>query len=225
MSQRSQIYIRFQKTNHTPPVLIAKYYSWNYGERMISRARHGIEYIKRNAQHISIPDVRKKIEAVFDVNFDMKDVQLSQDILKEYLDFFIEYYANMEIFIAQDNNDGKLFVDIDEKGNVKYCFTDSALNILSPQEYMDWDYEGWETGVYLTDEEIQTCKENIDFLNNSENASLMTEQELKEFVCYDYSEQLLELAHEYDLPVVSENLHCHINFETLEVELTPEDCV
>lgn len=221
MGQRSQIYIRFQKTNHTPSILIAKYYGWNYGERMVSRARHGIEYIKRNAQYISIPDVRKKIAAVFDVNFDMKDIQFAQNILKEYLDFFTEYYANMEIFITQDNNNGKLFVDVDEEGNVKYCFTDFALNILSPQEYMDWDCEGWQTSKYLTEDEVNICKQNIDFLNN--NASLMTEQELKEFVCSDYSEQLSELAHEYNLPVIPENLHCCINFETLEVELTPEE--
>ena len=44
MGQRSQIYVRYNKDgiNH----LIARYYQWNYGERMISRCKHSIEWIK-----------------------------------------------------------------------------------------------------------------------------------------------------------------------------------
>ena len=41
MGQKSQIYVRFDKE-----LVVANYYRWNYGERMISRARYGIEYIK-----------------------------------------------------------------------------------------------------------------------------------------------------------------------------------
>ena len=37
---------------------------------------------------------------------------------------------------------------------------------------------------YLNKEEIDTCKENIKFI--SENATLMTRQELEEFINYDY---------------------------------------
>ena len=42
MGQRSQIYVRYNKK-----LVIANYYQWNYGEQMISRARYGIEYIRR----------------------------------------------------------------------------------------------------------------------------------------------------------------------------------
>ena len=38
MGQRSQIYVRFNKENGQSG-LIANYYGWNFGERMISRAR------------------------------------------------------------------------------------------------------------------------------------------------------------------------------------------
>ena len=47
IGQRSQIYIRLKDRNNNK-YLFAKYYGWNYGERMISRARYGIDYIKRN---------------------------------------------------------------------------------------------------------------------------------------------------------------------------------
>lgn len=41
MEQRSQIYVRYNKK-----LVVTNYYQWNYGERMISRTRYGIEYIK-----------------------------------------------------------------------------------------------------------------------------------------------------------------------------------
>jgi len=41
MGQRSQVYVRYNKK-----LVVTNYYQWNYGERMISRARYGIEYIK-----------------------------------------------------------------------------------------------------------------------------------------------------------------------------------
>ena len=56
MGQRSQIYIRYNvnyisgsstenPTTHNFKGLIARYYGWNYGERMVSRARYIIERI------------------------------------------------------------------------------------------------------------------------------------------------------------------------------------
>lgn len=44
MGQRSQIYIRFNDNRmESGKGLIALYYQWNYGERMVSRARQIIE--------------------------------------------------------------------------------------------------------------------------------------------------------------------------------------
>ena len=41
MGMRSQIYVKYNDR-----LIIANYYGWNYGERMISRARYGMEYLK-----------------------------------------------------------------------------------------------------------------------------------------------------------------------------------
>lgn len=82
MGQRSQIYIRIKDKNKNK-ILLAKYYQWNYGERMISRARYGIEYIKRNLDNYFHNDVIEKINRTFDVNYDMKDIQLSYNIIED----------------------------------------------------------------------------------------------------------------------------------------------
>lgn len=214
MGQRSQIYVRFVNKDNEPPTLIAKYYGWNFGERMISRARYGIEYIKEYIDYISLRDVQEKINRIFDVNFDMIDVALSQNILDEYIEQFADSdYANHEIFITQDNNDGKLFVDVTNDGTVKYCFTDYDLNILSPEQYMDWDYKGWKESEYLSADDVSKCEGNINFLN--ENVVLMTKEELMEFVNCNYSRQLTSVANKLEVAVNPEMLHCNIDFNTL----------
>ena len=75
--QRSQIYIRIKDDYNEKPTLIAKYFQWNFAERMISRSRHGIEYIKSSAEYLSSGTVKERISKIFDVNFDMKDIALS----------------------------------------------------------------------------------------------------------------------------------------------------
>ena len=44
MGQRSQIFVRYEENGQKK--MIARYYQWNYGGRMISRARYGIEWLK-----------------------------------------------------------------------------------------------------------------------------------------------------------------------------------
>lgn len=189
MGQRSQIYVRYNGK-----LILARYYQWNYGERMISRARYGIEYIKyyvdngfdfvfRNQNEI------EKMSRVFDVNFDMKDVQISNDILKEWEEYgegisFFDY-----VFTGQDNNDGQLFVDIemnDENATIKYAFFDCEIDydtIMSASEYMDWDNgdRDWQVPVpYMNADTIKTCRENIEAIN--ETAQLMTREEVNSFI-------------------------------------------
>ena len=67
MGQRSQIYIRIMDNYNENPILYAKYYSWNFAERMISRAKYGIEYIKKNIGYITLDSTKKKINRIFDV--------------------------------------------------------------------------------------------------------------------------------------------------------------
>ena len=85
MGQRSQIFVRYQETDG-PRKLVARYYGWNYGERMISRARHTMEWLKENYELISF--YAEKIPRILDTNFDMRDCVISSDILKEYQELY-----------------------------------------------------------------------------------------------------------------------------------------
>lgn len=194
MGQRSQIYIRiWDKENK--PTLYAKYFQWNYGERMISRAKYGIEYIKDSIEYLGIKSVQEKINKIFDINFDMKDVALTCDIIKEWAEQFPNEDFNTMVFEQQDNNDGKLFVDVHENGEIKYCLTDYDFKILPPNTYMDWEDENWEVSKYV---DVETCKKNIEYIN--ENAKLMTDKELQEFIHYNYIEQANKIWAEYNAP-------------------------
>ena len=69
MGQRSQIYIRYN--NGEVKGLIANYYQWNYGERMISRARWGIESILDTLKYEWYYQQKcnvTKLSRIFDVN-------------------------------------------------------------------------------------------------------------------------------------------------------------
>lgn len=191
MGQRSQIYVRYNKGDNKKG-LIANYYEWNYGERMISRARHGIEYIldivkKGYTWYFTDNFNITKISRIFDVNFDMQDVAISSDIIKEWKDEFSDEDFTEFAFKLQDNNDGKLIVDVCED-TVKYAFLDrnaSSDNIMDGEAYMCWnDSDKWRESEYLSKKDIRTCESNIKFL--TKNVKLMTKEEVEEFVNYDY---------------------------------------
>lgn len=189
MGQRSQIYIRFYDKNENRQELCALYFQWLYGDFMISRARHGIEWMQE--RKFDMWYYKKYLQKVFEVNFDIRDVTFSCDILKEWAEFekLGGTTARNYIFYGQDNNDGKLFIDIDKDGNIKYCFTDDELNILSAENYMKWDEPDFLKRPNKN--AIETCKNNIEWLNN--NAVLMNRKELNNFIDADYSKQLNEL--------------------------------
>lgn len=189
MGQRSQIYVRFN--NGDKKGLIANYYQWNYGERMISRARWGIDRIKETLKYDGWYYQTKgnvtRLSRIFDVNFDMKDVQISCDIIAEYKEEFSEENFNDFVFKMQDNNDGKLLVDINKNG-IKYAFLDwdaNSDNIMDGKAYIIWNNRGeLVESEYMPKETILICEENIKFI--SENAKLMTKEEVEEFINYEY---------------------------------------
>lgn len=49
MGQRSQIFVRFEKELGEKEI-VARYFNWNYGERMISRVYHTIAWIKAHLE-------------------------------------------------------------------------------------------------------------------------------------------------------------------------------
>lgn len=174
---------------------------------MISRARYGIEYIKRNIEYYLHDDLLEKVSRTFDINYDMKDIQLSCNILNDLKDYYLmdKKDINDYIFSQQANNDGKLFIDCDQKTNqIKYCFTDSELNLLSADEYMNWNIGfRWDTKDFSSDpdwnEIAKLCKKNIKAINK--DAKLMTGLELKQFINDDYTKQINEICIEKDIKI------------------------
>lgn len=187
MGQRSQIYVKVDGK-----LLVANYYQWNYGTRMISRARYGIEWLKEyvdnewnwmfDRNHYNF----KKLQMIWDINFDYKDIVLSSDIFKEWEDQFKDddvWTIEEFCYLAQDNNDGKLFVNVNTKTkDIKFTFTDCECKVLDPFQYMNWDQEGWmnESYKYIDRKERETCINNILTLLNI--AKLMTQEEVDEFI-------------------------------------------
>lgn len=203
MGQRSQIYIRCNGN-----LIVANYYGWNYGIRMVSRAAHLMEQINAMLNEgcywaFQDRDYIKKFRRFADVNFDMRDILISSDIVKEWYEEFPEESFNRFAFYLQSNNDGKLFIDIrtEEYRNsygdivnthaLKYAFTNGrCTEPWSAKQYLDWDYDGnWLKD--LDEEELEYTKNNI--------------QTLEEFTVMT-SEELLAFCEETEAPVLEEHL-------------------
>ena len=213
MGQRSQIYVRFPVDNGYDGKkgygLIANYYQWNYGERMISRCRYALEFIRdasiQEYLHWYFGSNYEKFRRYLDVNFDKKDIMISTDIIKEYVEFWEECSAkckdeyerdfNYFVFDGQDNNNGKLLIDI-RKDVVKYVFLGREAydsDVMDAEGYMVWDNnETWRNREYI---DVKTCEENIEAINGL--AELMTEDEVKDFLNCKYE-------NEPKLPLTSE---------------------
>lgn len=180
MSQACQIYVRYEKPNGTKE-LIARYFHWVFGERLVSRCRWSMEHINNGFFN------KGKLLRVLDVNFDMKDVTISSDIIRErFEDYAGEEFAEAVFYLPQ-NDDGKLLIDISIDKKIKYAFLDrdaKAENVMDADAYMDWDYpdKDWTTTLY--EEVVTTCKQNIEYIKK--NATLMTTQEVVEFLEYNY---------------------------------------
>lgn len=187
MGQRSQIFVRYEENGQKK--MIARYYQWNYAERMISRARYGIEWLKEMYEYPF--EIARKLYRILDTNFDMIDCVISSDIIKEFIDNDWGndgYTLNSFLFYQQDNNDGKLFIDVLSNGTIKYAFLDyDNKKIMSGTEYMKWNRgKGWKNPTeYFDQEDIDICIKNIKEINKM--AKKMKADEVKEFMEMDYS--------------------------------------
>lgn len=212
MGQRSQIYVRYTKDGKH--YLTARYFQWNYGERMISRCRYSLEWIEKTiSADWYFTKEKTRLERILDVNFDMADVQLGCDIVKEFLEYGDDYSFIDYIFKMQDNNDGKLFIDISDGQPpvtlsaisepsfllvapvstfvpLKYCFLDcdcNTENIMDAAGYMAWNSENWEQSKYIDDEQKERCRENLKVIGKI--AELMTTEEAEDFINCIYEEE------------------------------------
>lgn len=200
MGQRSQIYIRFKDEDMSNKKgLVALYYNWNFGERMISRTRQIIEEIischSEKGLHVGKNHFKYRLKQAATVNFDMRTVEIvCLDIFGEIFESPIEY---KDMLFNQDNNDGCLFVDVQfnqnlKKVEIKYALTDWNYKPLVPEEYMKWDNRDINS-QYYNDENRKHYYENCQYIKD--NATLMTKEEIDEFVHTDYA---LENAFDYD---------------------------
>ncbi len=183
MGQESQIYVKVDGK-----LIIANYYSWNYGERMVSRARHGIEYIKDRLEEFGTFGCKNpfydkwqilKLSRIFDVNFDMHDIAISQDLFKEYKEQFSDRPMKQYFFDYQQNSDGQLFIAVNTKTKeIKYAFVKEGENSpLNAFEYMEWDNcPGWNV---IGKDWVNVCKANDKAIK--EMATLMTVDEVIHF--------------------------------------------
>lgn len=189
MGQRSQIYIRYNISGKKG--LIARHYHWNYEERMISRARGVIEALKSDYWYFGVENI-EKLCRICDVNFDMRDIMLSADIINEVAEFYDGDYRNI---FDQDNNDGQLLIDVTENG-VKYCFIPyyDNIEVMDGRQYLIWDTKHSYPHYRWTEENppkkmdeatILYTLRNISYIDS--NATLMTKEEAEEFVNADYS--------------------------------------
>lgn len=199
MGQRSQIYIRYNVNYeqcsgvYNYKGLIARYFGWNYGERMVSRARYIIENIHDNYMKykwtFGNSECLEKLKWICNTNFDMKDIVFSSDIIKEVAE---DMDGDMEYLFNQDNNDGQLFIDITDAG-IKYCFMKyyNEGEPMNGENYMKWNCENkdrpdWHIPYeYMNKKTISYTERNIKKIDKI--ATLMTPEEIKSFVEDDYS--------------------------------------
>ena len=199
MGQRSQIYVRWNERNGDM-YLVPRYYQWNYGTRMISRARGIIEWLKGSGAYLDCGN-EEKLRRIMDVNFDYKDVVLGHDIIEEWKEYCNGLDFNNTVFFGQDNNDGKLLIDMhidwgenEEKITFKYAFLtdENDSPVMNGDEYMQWDeggyegsgYKAWRDNPYLK-KEIKYTERNIKWINK--HAKLMTAEEVNRFTSYKYA--------------------------------------
>lgn len=189
MGQRSQIYVKFLGPDGEIK-LIARYFGWNYGERMVSRARWTMEWCKEHKKALSIDSsCIERLISVINTNFDMHDVAVSTDLVNERNTQFPEENLNEYVFGPQNCSDGKLFIDL-TGDDIKYAFTDeNAEAPMNAPAYMAWDLRSpdWQKTEDDVDEWLEDYKANEDWIHK--NAVLMTEFDLFRFTVLPYSSE------------------------------------
>lgn len=193
MGERSQIYIKWNVHANKGNMVgaIARYFQWNYGERMISRARGIIEALEEYMKYkymFSDKWYIEKLTRIAETNFDMRDIVWSSNIIDEYNEYGNEDNFADIVFYGQDNNDGQLFIDITDSG-IKYAlaleYDENGYKPISAEQYMkenlgdysesgDWRVAAKEHGY------LDYTEDNIKYIN--ENAELMTSEEIAQFI-------------------------------------------
>jgi hypothetical protein len=225
MGQRSQIYVKVvkeEKDGTFKENLCASYFGWNYGERMVSRAALLVEYLHDNTYLNIDRESMLKISRMAEINFDFKDIVLSQDILEEVREYGTaeEESLNDAVFNNQDNNDGQLFIRVkvpyadfgeDKPDNeVSYAFRKMRKNdyrVMTADEYLDWNIctgkeksmdAGWRDHMQNSRHygpcAIEYTERNIS--NLDEYAQPMSKEDLRDFIKMTDLEKIIGMTRE-----------------------------
>lgn len=182
MGQRSEIYVAYETKDGKK--VVARWFGWNYGERMISRIAYTAKWLQ---SHIKYDIDKVNLISIIETNFDIVDHQKSDNIVSRW-------DGRPERLSVYDNgglNDGRGFLYVALDGTIKYCFTNNhKIKPLDCDGYMLFDTEScypqyqWINEEYKNSERMSKCRENIKWL--CRNAGVMTQEELDEFVHADY---------------------------------------
>lgn len=218
MGQRSQIYVKVNVTDekgNTKTDLTARYYQWNYGERMISRARSITEWVSEHLNYWTYE--RDKLPAIMAINFDMGDKVDTLDILKEtceYMGFRKDKIGwevptsenkdvfNSSIFDEQDNNNGQFFLEVSYNEKTKEKEMKYAFREL---EYPDIPMDAYEYLItdlgYKVEDKLEEAMKSEEWKNPNF---------YKDFF-YNHVSEILSGYDEYWLETISE-IHENITF-------------
>ena len=196
MGQRSQTYVMWTRKDKGR-TFVGKYHQWLYGRTFLSTGAGIIEWLDRELEYPAGLDSDPKyykeiidnIAALMDVACHYVYVSKGHDI------FEVMDSPEENIFTDCANNDGQLYIMITpDKKKIKYCFTDDRIfnldevRIMDCHEWFEWDYRDLEDpekmDALLNSTEVKQCLETFDTL-----AELMTRDELKDFINYDYRKE------------------------------------
>lgn len=196
MGQRSQTYVMWTRKDKRR-TFVGKYHQWLYGRPFLATGAGIIEWLDRELEYPAGLDSDPKyyreivdnIAALMDVACRYVYVSKGQDV------FEVMDEPEESIFTDCANNDGQLYIMITpDKKKIKYCFTDDRIfdldgvRIMDCHEWFEWDYRDLtdheKMNALLNEKEVKQCFETFDTL-----AELMTRDELKDFVNYDYRKE------------------------------------
>lgn len=147
MGERSNIFVRIRAKKRTTDkkyqveTFFGLYYQWCYGERMISRLRSAIDFVDSNlsgwhGEYVVSKETTDKFKRYLAVNFDIKDILNTVDLIPYEVNDVMQGYANEKADIFnQAENHGFIYIDItlddpdkkfgENNATIKYAFVEN----------------------------------------------------------------------------------------------------
>ena len=209
MGQRFQVYIRYNGGEN----LIAMHLQWCWGHYAIQRAAQLLDFIKKNTQQTYSYFLKKsfEIKSAFGrddykiltslIQLNLRDGTFVRgiDLIKEASEY--DKYKDTDYVVInpfeQDNNDGFLVIDVQEKEGeepqVKYCFDLCKEKKFTPisanryyEKYSEDDYENYSEWDSNEIAYFSNLEKTLLFVESFE---LLKKNELKEIFGTQYAKE------------------------------------